>query len=114
MDLRRDVLLVNGKGDKQRAIPFGEKTGQALSPRETNTRYVSLFPKWVGQTQPRLDGETLRLSTATPIRSGGVLVHSHLDTSLQGSARSLTATRGTSDAVRLVCRLGMDCKSTSM
>ena len=34
VDLKRDLVLVRGKGDKQRAIPFGEKTGQAL------TRYL--------------------------------------------------------------------------
>ena len=42
---------------------------------------VSLFPNWLGQTQQRvvdLQGDTLRLSTAAPIRSGGVVVNSFL------------------------------------
>jgi integrase/recombinase XerC len=34
LDLRLDLIRVRGKGDKQRAVPFGEKTGQAL------TRYL--------------------------------------------------------------------------
>lgn len=31
VDLRRDGVLVQGKGDRQRFIPFGERTGQAIS-----------------------------------------------------------------------------------
>lgn len=31
LDLKRDGILVHGKGDRQRFIPFGERTGQALS-----------------------------------------------------------------------------------
>ena len=40
----------------------------------THSMFVSLFPNWIGQTQPRLVeicGDTLNLSTASPIRSGG-------------------------------------------
>jgi hypothetical protein len=47
----------------------------------THHMTVSLFPNWIGQTQPRVvdtDGSTLRLSTATPIMSGGVEVDSYL------------------------------------
>lgn len=47
----------------------------------THTMQVSLFPNWLGQTQPRvvdLQGDTLRLSTAAPIRSGGAVVNSYL------------------------------------
>jgi hypothetical protein len=47
----------------------------------THTMTVSLHPNWIGQTQPRiadLHGDTLRLSTASPIRSQGVEVHSYL------------------------------------
>jgi hypothetical protein len=43
--------------------------------------FVSLFPNWLGQTQPRvvkIEGDILRLSTATPIMSGGKKVNSHL------------------------------------
>ena len=42
LDLRRDLVLVRGKGDKQRAIPFGEKTGQAL------TRYLWVRARHAG------------------------------------------------------------------
>ena len=47
----------------------------------THSMSVSLYPNWLGQTQPRiveLDGDTLRLSTASPIRSGGIEVNSYL------------------------------------
>lgn len=44
--------------------------------------FVSLFPNWIGQTQPRivkLEGDSLQLSTASPIHSKGKLVNSYLD-----------------------------------
>ena len=47
----------------------------------THSMRVSLFPGWIGQTQPRvveLDGDSLRLSSAAPMRSGGRLVLTHL------------------------------------
>ena len=47
----------------------------------THTIDVSLFPGWVGQTQPRvarLDGDELRLSSASPMSSGGQLVTARL------------------------------------
>jgi hypothetical protein len=47
----------------------------------THTMYVSFYPNWLSQAQPRaveLDGDILRLSSMRPIRSGGVLVLSHL------------------------------------
>jgi len=43
--------------------------------------FISLFPNWIGQTQPRIvrmEGDTLYLSTATPIQSGGKMVNSYL------------------------------------
>ena len=48
----------------------------------THSMRVSLFPGWVGQTQPRvvkLVGSRLQLSTAVPSLSGGVQVMSHLE-----------------------------------
>jgi hypothetical protein len=36
--------------------------------------FVSLFPNWLGQTQPRvvrIEGDRLLLSTEKPIKSGG-------------------------------------------
>ena len=39
---------------------------------------VSLFPNWIGQKQQRIariEGDTLHLSTASPIQSGGQLVN---------------------------------------
>jgi hypothetical protein len=47
----------------------------------THSMFVSLFPNWLGQTQPRvvkIEGDVLRLSTAMPIMSGGKNVNSHL------------------------------------
>jgi hypothetical protein len=47
----------------------------------THSMFVSLFPNWIGQTQPRvvkIDGDDLYLSTASPIESGGKKVNSHL------------------------------------
>lgn len=47
----------------------------------THSMYVSLFPGWVGQTQPRavdIDGECLHLSTPSPLLSRGKLVMTHI------------------------------------
>ncbi|MGA9519941.1 MAG: lipocalin-like domain-containing protein [Myxococcaceae bacterium] len=47
----------------------------------THSMFVSLFPNWTGQTQPRvvsLDGDILELSTAAPLRSRGQRVMSYL------------------------------------
>ena len=47
----------------------------------THSMFVSLFPDWTGQTQPRvvrLDGDTLHLGTASPIQSSGKTVNSVL------------------------------------
>ena len=55
-----------------------------------HTMAVSLFPNWLGQTQPRLvslEGDTLRLSTASPIRSCGREVTYHLIWRRAGAAR---------------------------
>lgn len=48
VDLRRDLVLVRGKGNKQRGIPFGERTGQAL------TRYLRVRAKHRGSGGPAL------------------------------------------------------------
>lgn len=47
----------------------------------THSMFVSLFPNWIGQTQPRvvkIEGDMLHLSTASPIRSGGKETNSFL------------------------------------
>ena len=47
----------------------------------THSMFVSLFPNWTGQTQPRvvsLEGDTLKLSSASPIKSKGKVVMSYL------------------------------------
>src|SRR5713226_323738 len=47
----------------------------------THSMTVSLFPGWLGQTQPRvakLEGTRLELSTSAPTLSGGVEVMAHL------------------------------------
>jgi hypothetical protein len=48
----------------------------------THSMFISLFPNWIGQTQPRvvrIEGNRLFLSTASPISSGGKTVNSHLE-----------------------------------
>jgi Lipocalin-like domain len=47
----------------------------------THSVFVSLFPNWLGQTQPRvvkIEGDTLHLSTEKPIKSGGKETMSYL------------------------------------
>ncbi len=47
----------------------------------SHTMFISLFPNWTGQTQPRvvrLEGDFLYLSTASPIMSSGKEVNSYL------------------------------------
>jgi hypothetical protein len=47
----------------------------------THSIFVSLFPNWTGQTQPRaveVEGEVLHLGTVSPIQSSGKTVMSHL------------------------------------
>jgi len=47
----------------------------------THSMFISLFPNWIGQTQPRvvsIEGDQLFLSTASPISSAGKIVNSHL------------------------------------
>lgn len=48
----------------------------------THSMFISLFPNWIGQTQPRvvrIEGDRLFLSTVSPISSGGKTVNSHLE-----------------------------------
>ena len=48
----------------------------------THSMFISLFPNWIGQTQPRvvrIEGDRLFLSSASPISSGGKTVISHLE-----------------------------------
>ncbi|MBV8915042.1 MAG: lipocalin-like domain-containing protein [Acetobacteraceae bacterium] len=43
----------------------------------THAMFISLFPDWTGQTQrrvARLEGDTLHLSTQSPIKPGGKIV----------------------------------------
>jgi Lipocalin-like domain len=47
----------------------------------THSMFVSLFPNWTGQTQPRvveIEGDMLHLGTASPIESAGKTVMSTL------------------------------------
>lgn len=47
----------------------------------THSMFVSLFPNWIGQTQPRtvkIEGDLLHLGTMAPIRSAGKTVNSVL------------------------------------
>ncbi len=46
-----------------------------------HSMFVSLFPNWTGQTQPRavrLEGDMLHLGSVAPIRSSGKTVMSSL------------------------------------
>jgi len=48
----------------------------------THSMFISLFPNWIGQTQPRVvrqEGDRLYLSTANPISTSGKIVNSHLE-----------------------------------
>ena len=47
----------------------------------THSMFVSLFPDWTGQTQPRsvkIEGDVLHLGTVSPIRSSGKTVMAHV------------------------------------
>jgi hypothetical protein len=47
----------------------------------THSMFVSLFPNWIGQTQPRevtIEGDVLHLASVTPVQSCGKTVMSHL------------------------------------
>jgi hypothetical protein len=47
----------------------------------THSMFISLFPNWTGQTQPRvvkIEGDLLHLSTASPIVFGGKMVNASL------------------------------------
>ncbi len=48
----------------------------------THSMFISLFPNWTGQTQPRIvrqQGDRLFLSSANPISTSGKIVTSHLE-----------------------------------
>ena len=54
-----------------------DEANQAL----THSMFVSLFPNWTGKSQPRvvaIDGDVLRLGTATPMQSNGKTVNAVL------------------------------------
>ena len=70
---------------KQEASTYIAYTGRFHVNEEkqtlTHTMFISLFPNWTGQTQPRvvkIEGNLLYLGTAAPITSGGKLVNSAL------------------------------------
>jgi len=47
----------------------------------THSMFISLFPNWTGQTQPRavkIEGELLHLGTVSPVVSGGRTVNAAL------------------------------------
>ena|SRR5947209_6598329 len=47
----------------------------------THSMFVSLFPDWTGQTQPRavkIENDVLHLGSVSPIKSAGKTVMSHL------------------------------------
>jgi hypothetical protein len=63
---------------KQGASTYIAYTGEFHVDEEkktlTHSMFISLFPNWIGQTQPRvvtLEGDELHLSSASPIRQAG-------------------------------------------
>ena len=47
----------------------------------THSMFVSLFPNWIGQSQPRavaIEGDLLHLATESPVRIGGRMVIARL------------------------------------
>jgi len=47
----------------------------------THTMFISLFPNWTGQTQPRvvqIDGDFLTVTTESPVESAGKIVKPQL------------------------------------
>lgn len=65
VDLKWALIRVRGKGDKQRAIPFGEKTGQAL------TRYLRMRARHKSAGSPAL---FLRERGGTQLAPNGVKI----------------------------------------
>ena len=70
---------------KQEASTYIAYTGEFHVAEEartlTHSMFISLFPNWIGQTQPRvvkIEGDDLYLQTASPIESGGKKVNSYL------------------------------------
>jgi len=70
---------------KQEASGYIAYTGPFHTDEEkqhlTHSMFISLFPNWIGQTQPRvvkIVGDTLHVSTEKPIRSGGKETMSYL------------------------------------
>jgi hypothetical protein len=70
---------------KQEASTYIAYTGEFHVDEEkktlTHSMFISLFPNWIGQTQPRavkLEGDDLHLSSASPIQSSGKSVMSYL------------------------------------
>ncbi len=80
-----DWFKGTGHEYEQEATTYIAYSGEFYVDEEAKTlkhsMFVSLFPNWIGQTQPRvvrIDGDNLYLSTASPIQSGGKEVYSHL------------------------------------
>lgn len=75
----------NDEEYKAQATTYIAYTGRFNVDEETRTlqhsMFISLFPNWTGQTQPRvvsLEGDTLTLNPASPIMSSGKEVMSEL------------------------------------
>jgi len=70
---------------KQEASTYIAYTGEFRVDEEKQTRthsmFISLFPNWMGQTQPpvvKIEGDTLHLSSSSPLQSGARTVKSFL------------------------------------
>ena len=80
-----DWFRGSDKEIKEEALGYFAYSGPFHTDEEkqtlTHSIFVSLFPNWHGQTQPRvvkIEGDMLHLSSAAPIMSGGKKTKSHL------------------------------------
>ena len=80
-----DWFRGNDEEMKQEALGYIAYCGPYHTDEEkqtlTHSMFVSMFPNWIGQTQPRavsIEGDVLHLSTETPINSGGKTTMSYL------------------------------------
>jgi len=85
---------------KQEASTYIAYTGEFHVAEEaqtiTHSMFISLFPNWIGQTQPRvvkIEGGYLYLHTASPIESGRKKVNSYLKWK-RATYRSISRRRG--------------------
>lgn len=81
VDLEQDVVLVTGKGSRVRAIPFGYKTGQAITRylRVRNTHWAAERSDmlWLAQKGPLTHNGIAQMLTRRCEQAGVRRVHPH-------------------------------------